>query len=94
MDNAVDAEWIENSIISEIRRLQAQSKRADFTSVSHAAESRYGLANSVSKFYLKQIATKVKVKVALRGGAESFRIIDKDMNTENKMTKMMEHQNE
>ena len=74
---AVDAEGIEDLIISEIRRLQANSKRADFTSVAHAAESRHGLANSVSNLYLKRIATNGRIKIVLRGGTESFRIVKK-----------------
>ena len=83
MENAVHPERIGNLIISEIRRLQAQSKRADFTSVVHAAECRLCLNNSESNFYLKQMVTNGKIKVVSRGGAESFRIIDKDIKIEN-----------
>ena len=77
------AERIEDLIISEIRRLQAKSKRADFTSVAHAAESRHGLTKSVSNLHIKRMATNGKIKIVIRGGAESFRIVEKEQNIEN-----------
>ena len=63
MENTADAERIEHLIICEIRRLQAQNKRAGFTSVAHAAESRHGLGISVANLYLKQMTTSEKIKV-------------------------------
>ena len=54
--SAVDGEGIEDLIISEIRKLQANSKRADFTSVAHAAESRHGLATCLSNLHLGFVA--------------------------------------
>jgi len=80
--SAVDGEGIEDLIISEIRRLQANSKRADFTSVAHADESRHGLGNSVLNLYLRWMARNGRIKIVLRGGTGFLRIVEKEINIE------------
>ena len=82
--SSFDAAEIEDIIVSEIRRLQATNKRADFSSVSHAAESKHGLAKSVSISHMKRMITKNIIKVVMRGGAESFRFVEKEQSIENK----------
>ena len=79
-----DAAVIEDIIVSEIRRLQATNKRADFSLVSHAAESKHCLAKSVSISHMKKMIRKNMIKVVMRGGAESIRFVEKEQSIENK----------
>ena len=74
--SSFDAAEIEDIIVSEIRRLQAMNKGADFSLVPHATESKHGLAKSVLILHMKRMITKNMVEVVIRGGAECFRFIE------------------
>ena len=87
MENTADAERIEQLIICEITRLQSQNKRADFASMAHSVESSHGLGIILANSYLKQLTTSRKIKVILRGRAESITSIEKGVNFENKNDK-------
>ncbi len=83
----LDEKGIEDLIVAEVKRLQAANKRADFNSVSHAAELKHGLNKGVSTSHIESLVSKNILKIVMRGGAESLRFVQKDKNLENRNDK-------
>ena len=63
--DGIDTDNLDNTIISEIRKLKAKKKRADFIAISTCLEQQLGLARSTTHQHMLQMTLNGKIECSL-----------------------------